>query len=98
MERTDTEMMIMETEMEVETAAVTGHTGQSDVVRDLLTLARQLVSEGKPTQALQTVTFKMIIFLFQFWFVLSREIEFLNFNCLGLSFWNLKSLQLCSTC
>lgn len=85
MEVTDTEMMMMmmETEMEVETAAATGHTGQSDVVRDLLTLARQLVSEGKPTQALQAVIFKLIMFLFQFWFVLSREIEFLNFNCLG---------------
>ncbi|XP_062018978.1 uncharacterized protein LOC133735591 isoform X1 [Rosa rugosa] len=58
MERTRTEMM--ETEMEVDTAA-TGrpepppNTGQSDVVRDLLTLARQLVGEGKPTQALQAV-------------------------------------------
>lgn len=74
-------MMMMETEMEmeVETAAATGHTGQSDVVRDLLTLARQLVSEGKPTQALQAVIFKMIIFFFYF----PREIEFLNFNCLG---------------
>ncbi|KAK9946472.1 hypothetical protein M0R45_011937 [Rubus argutus] len=56
MEVTDTEMMMMmETETEVETAAATGHTVQSDVVRDLLTLARQLVSEGKPTQALQAV-------------------------------------------
>lgn len=58
--------MMMETEMEVETAAATGHTGQSDVVRDLLTLARQLVSEGKPTQSLQAVIFKMIIFFFYF--------------------------------
>lgn len=31
--------------------------GQNDVVRDLLTLARQLITQGKPSEALQAVIF-----------------------------------------
>jgi hypothetical protein len=43
----DGEMMMMETE--------TSSSGQNDAVRDLLTLARQLINQGKPSQALQAV-------------------------------------------
>jgi hypothetical protein len=39
--------MMMETE--------TSSSGQNDAVRDLLTLARQLINQGKPSQALQAV-------------------------------------------
>jgi len=31
--------------------------GQNDAVRDLLTLARQFINQGKPSQALQAVIF-----------------------------------------
>nr|CAN61021.1 hypothetical protein VITISV_001141 [Vitis vinifera] len=46
MDREDSEMM------DTETAA--SGTNQNDVVKDFLSLARQLINEGKPSQALQT--------------------------------------------
>lgn len=51
MDREDSEMM------DTETAA--SGTNQNDVVKDLLSLARQLINEGKPSQALQTVVMAM---------------------------------------
>lgn len=38
--------------------------GQNNDIRELLTLARQLINQGKPSQALQAV----ILFLFLFYF------------------------------
>lgn len=38
--------------------------GQNNDVRQLLTLARQLINQGKPSQALQAVIF--FLFLFHF--------------------------------
>ena len=64
MERRDTEMMDTETETETaESSATTmqnnntsSSTAQNDVaVGDFLTLARQLIDQGKPSQALQAV-------------------------------------------
>lgn len=44
--------------------------GQTDVVRDLLTLARQLITQGKPSQALQAVIFLLLFnFLLFFLFI-----------------------------
>ncbi|KAM1233673.1 hypothetical protein ACFX2J_003355 [Malus domestica] len=50
--------------MEVETTAVgrpelPSSTGQGDVARDLLTLSRQLLNQGKPSQAFQAVVMAM---------------------------------------
>lgn len=56
MDRTDTEMMEMET--------MPSDAGQGDVLRDFLALARQLLNQGKPSQALQAVIFNFIKFLF----------------------------------
>ena len=58
MERKDTEMM--ETEESSATTMQNNNTSsiteQNDVaVRDFLTLARQLIDQGKPSQALQAV-------------------------------------------
>lgn len=36
--------------------------GQNDAVRDLLTLARQFINQGKPSQALQAVIFFFFTF------------------------------------
>ena len=46
--RTDTEMMEAEMPSQPEVAP-------DDLVRNLLTLARQLINQGKPSQALQAV-------------------------------------------
>jgi hypothetical protein len=53
----DGEMMVMETE--------TSSSGQNDAVRDLLTLARQLINQGKPSQALQAVIYLSSSFFIQ---------------------------------
>ncbi|KAM1134908.1 hypothetical protein ACFX19_044679 [Malus domestica] len=58
MNHTDMEMM------EVETTAtgrpeLPSSTGQGDVARDLLTLSRQLLNQGKPSQSLQAVVMAM---------------------------------------
>jgi len=66
MERRDTEMMDTETET-AESSATTmqnnntsSSTAQNDVaVGDFLTLARQLIDQGKPSQALQAVIMAM---------------------------------------
>lgn len=63
MDREDSEMM------DTETAA--SGTNQNDVVKDLLSLARQLINEGKPSQALQTVLPPHIQFTNSFFFHLS---------------------------
>ncbi|KAI9199904.1 hypothetical protein LWI28_000212 [Acer negundo] len=55
MDRTDTEMM----ETETATATATPQRDQGDSVRELLTLARQLINQGKPSQALQAVVMAM---------------------------------------
>ena len=56
MDRNDTEMM--ETETETSAAVQQELSSQNDVaIRDFLTLARQLIDQGKPSQALQAVTF-----------------------------------------
>jgi hypothetical protein len=62
MDRADTEMM--ETETSDKQQELDSNTDQNDVVRDLLTLARQFIDQGKPSQALQAVTFPNILFLF----------------------------------
>ncbi|GKV10267.1 hypothetical protein SLEP1_g21659 [Rubroshorea leprosula] len=49
MDGTDTEMM------ETEAAVQQQQPEQNDVARDLLSMARQLISQGKPSQALQAV-------------------------------------------
>ncbi|KAM3710344.1 hypothetical protein ACJW30_01G022600 [Castanea mollissima] len=70
MERKDAEMMDTETETETEESSATtmqnnnstsSSTAQNDVVavRDFLTLARQLIDQGKPSQALQAVVMAM---------------------------------------
>ncbi|KAH0988454.1 hypothetical protein GBA52_015631 [Prunus armeniaca] len=51
MDRTDTEMMEMET--------MPSDACQGDVLRDFLALARQLLNQGKPSQALQAVVMAM---------------------------------------
>jgi len=52
--------------------------GQNDVVRDLLTLARQLITQGKPSEALQAVIFSspssVSIFLSFFIFFLHSSV------------------------
>lgn len=65
MERKDTEMMDTETETEESSATTmqnnntttSSSAAQNDAVavRDFLTLARQLIDQGKPSQALQAV-------------------------------------------
>ncbi|KAE8037366.1 hypothetical protein FH972_009959 [Carpinus fangiana] len=57
MDRADTEMM--ETETSDPQQELDSNTGQNDVVRDLLTLARQFIDQGKPSQALQAVVVAM---------------------------------------
>ncbi|XP_040997308.1 uncharacterized protein LOC121243280 [Juglans microcarpa x Juglans regia] len=57
MDRADTEMM--ETETGAAQPELASNTGQNDVVRGLLTLARQLIDQGKPSQALQAVVMAM---------------------------------------
>ncbi|KAJ7966585.1 2-methoxy-6-polyprenyl-1,4-benzoquinol methylase [Quillaja saponaria] len=52
MDRKDTEMMEAEMETQQE---LPSNTSQNDVVRELLTLARQLINQGKPSQALEAV-------------------------------------------
>ncbi|XP_027332960.1 uncharacterized protein LOC113847859 [Abrus precatorius] len=47
------------TEAEASPVMVASSSGQNDVVRDLLTLARQLINQGKPSQALQAVVVAM---------------------------------------
>lgn len=47
--------------------------GQNDAVRDLLTLARQFINQGKPSQALQAVIF--------FFFLLSLTSRFVLITC-----------------
>ncbi|KAI4337006.1 hypothetical protein L6164_015468 [Bauhinia variegata] len=56
MERADAEMM--ETEMAAQ-PEVASNSGNDEVVRDLLTLARQHINQGKPSQALQAVVMAM---------------------------------------
>ncbi|KAK2660237.1 hypothetical protein Ddye_006770 [Dipteronia dyeriana] len=53
MDRTDTEMM------ETESATATPQQNQGNSVRELLTLARQLINQGNPSQALQAVVMAM---------------------------------------
>lgn len=62
MDRADTEMI--ETETNDPQQELDSNTGQNDVVRDLLTLARQFIDQGKPSQALQAVTFQTFCFPF----------------------------------
>lgn len=50
MECTDTDMMDHDPSM-----TSSASTDQTDVVRSMLTLARQLIDQGKPSQALQAV-------------------------------------------
>lgn len=52
------------------TVAVASNSGQNDAVRDLLTLARQLINQGKPSLALQAVSFHLFLYPFSFvyWF------------------------------
>lgn len=67
---TDVEMMEMETETATETAtapstqpqdmAATANGGQDNADWDLLALARQLINQGKPSQALQAVIFSTL--------------------------------------
>lgn len=58
MDRNDTEMM--ETETETSAAVQQELSFQNDVaIRDFLTLARQLIDQGKPSQALQAVVMAM---------------------------------------
>lgn len=52
-------------QQEVE-VAVASNSGQDDVVRDLLALARQLVNQGKPSQALQAVIFILFTYIYIF--------------------------------
>lgn len=80
MDRTDTEMM--ETETSATQQELASNTGQNDVVRELLTVARQFIDQGKPSQALQAVTFPNILFPFLFIFV--SVIDLSN------TFWGLK--------
>ncbi|KAL5847351.1 hypothetical protein ACOSQ3_010875 [Xanthoceras sorbifolium] len=56
MDRTDTEMMESET---ATPPPQQPQQDQSNVVRELLTLARQLINQGKPSQALQAVVMAM---------------------------------------
>ncbi|XP_061355567.1 uncharacterized protein LOC133300086 [Gastrolobium bilobum] len=49
----------MDAEMREAEASQVSSSGQNDVVRDLLTLARQLINQGKPSQALQAVVTAM---------------------------------------
>lgn len=63
MDRTDTEMMEMETTANGQTE-LPSDAGQGDVLRDFLALARQLLNQGKPSQALQAVIFNFIKLLF----------------------------------
>ncbi|XP_021820176.1 uncharacterized protein LOC110761895 [Prunus avium] len=58
MDRTDTEMMEMETTANGQTE-LPSDAGQGDVLRDFLALARQLLNQGKPSQALQAVVMAM---------------------------------------
>ncbi|KAK7291090.1 hypothetical protein RIF29_05975 [Crotalaria pallida] len=48
----------MDAEM-VEAAVPSSSSGENDAVRDLLTLARQFINQGKPSQALQAVVAAM---------------------------------------
>lgn len=50
--------------------------GQNDAVRDLLTLARQLINQGKPSQALQAVIFFLLFnSLFIYFFIIIHFIK-----------------------
>lgn len=53
----DSEML--EAEAEAPSQPQASSSGQNDAVRDLLTLARQLITQGKPSQALQAVVVAM---------------------------------------
>ncbi|KAF5747030.1 hypothetical protein HS088_TW06G01207 [Tripterygium wilfordii] len=53
MDRTDAEMM------DSETVAAPPQPNRDDIGRELLTLARQLIDQGKPSQALQAVVMAM---------------------------------------
>ncbi|KAB1220173.1 hypothetical protein CJ030_MR3G016997 [Morella rubra] len=55
--RADTEMT--ETETSATQQELPSNTGQNNAVRDLLTLARQLIDQGQPSQALQAVVMAM---------------------------------------
>jgi len=57
--------------------------GQNDVVRDLLTLARQLITQGKASEALQAVIF-LLLFSFQFLFHSLYSFEFFTFKISSL--------------
>ncbi|GAV81344.1 hypothetical protein CFOL_v3_24801 [Cephalotus follicularis] len=57
MESSDSEMV--ESETSVNVAGVTQQEDQSDVVRDILTLARHHINQGNPTQALLAVVTAM---------------------------------------
>lgn len=56
--------------MPMEEQAANSGGGQNGVVRDLLTLAWQLIHQGKPSQALQAVTISTLYF---FIFLLNIE-------------------------
>ena len=55
--------------------------GQNGVVRDLLTLARQLITQGKPSQALQAVIFSssFIILSLHFQFLICKIFSLIFF-------------------
>lgn len=53
----------MDTEMEMETKTSQGPTHHDDNVRGLLSLARQLISQGKPSLALQAVCMPFLLLL-----------------------------------
>ncbi|XP_047154450.1 uncharacterized protein LOC124825786 [Vigna umbellata] len=55
----DSEMMEAEAASSLSSSQQAFSSGQNDVVRDLLTLARQLITQGKPSEALQAVVAAM---------------------------------------
>lgn len=69
MDRMDADMMETEaTTAAAAAAAPTQQVGQNDVGKDLLTVARNLIDQGKPSQALQAVIFIKDLFKFVFFF------------------------------
>jgi len=66
--------------------------GQNGVVRDLLTLARQLITQGKPSQALQAVIFSSSFI------ILSLHFQFLICKIFSLIFLFIRGLLICVLC
>lgn len=84
----DAEMM----ETEASSQSQASSSGQNDAVRDLLTLARHLINQGKPSQALQAVIFFLFFFMKSFLTLLFQLLFCIKFSLLFLfthSFHNL---------